>query len=147
MIKQQKKLEPEQSESLCKTLEQRFQQHTERHMQISWTFVREKLLQFPEKLYTLQQMEMSGGEPDVVVLPNTQNVYFFDCSIESPKWRRSMCYDREALLSRKDHPPENTVLDWIQAYGLSLMTEQQYYLLQQIFNFDLKTSSWVEHCI
>ncbi|MNZ58884.1 hypothetical protein D3C78_769020 [compost metagenome] len=93
MIKQQKKLEPEQSESLCKTLEQRFQQHTERHMQISWTFVREKLLQFPEKLYALQQMEMSGGEPDVVVLPNTQNVYFFDCSIESPKWRRGMCYD------------------------------------------------------
>ncbi|MBB4808651.1 hypothetical protein HNP31_000337 [Acinetobacter johnsonii] len=144
MIKQQKKLEPEQSENLFNTLEQRFQQHTERHMQISWAFVREKLLQSPEKLYALQQMEMSGGEPDVVFLPNTQDVYFFDCSIESPKGRRSMCYDREALLSRKDHLPENTVLDWVQAYGLSLVTEQQYYILQQIFNFDLKTSSWVK---
>ena len=144
MIKQQKKLEPEQTKHLFNTLEQRFQQHTERRMQISWAFVREKLLQSPEKLYALQQMEMSGGEPDVVALPNTQDVYFFDCSIESPKGRRSMCYDREALLSRKNHPPENTVLDWVQAYGLSLMTEQQYYLLQQIFNFDLKTSSWVE---
>ena len=142
MIKQQKKLEPERSENLFNTLEQRFQQHTERHMQISWALVREKLLQSPEKLYALQQMEMSGGEPDVVVLPNTQDVYFFDCSIESPKGRRSMCYDREALLSRKDHPPENTVLDWIQTYGLSLVTKQQYYALQQIFNFDLKTSSW-----
>ena len=120
MIKQQKKLEPEQSERLFNILEQRFQQYTERHMQISWAFVREKLLQSPEKLYALQQMEMSRGEPDVVVLPNTQDVYFFDCSIESPKGRRSMCYDREALLSRKDHPPENTVLDWVQAYGLSL---------------------------
>ena len=118
MIKQQKKLEPEQTKHLFNTLEQRFQQHTERHMQISWAFVREQLLHSPEKLYALQQMEISGGEPDVVVLPNTQNVYFFDCSIESPKGRRSMCYDREALLSRKDHPPENTVLDWIQAYGL-----------------------------
>ena len=76
MIKQQKKLEPEQTEILFTTLEQRFQQYTERHMQISWTFVREKLLQSPEKLYALQQMEMSGGEPDVVTLPNTQNVYF-----------------------------------------------------------------------
>ena len=76
MIKQQKKLEPEQTKHLFNTLEQRFQQHTERHMQISWAFVREKLLQSPEKLYALQQMEMSGGEPDVVTLPNTQNVYF-----------------------------------------------------------------------
>ena len=76
MIKQHKQLEPEQSERLFNILEQRFQQHTERHMQISWAFVREKLLQSPEKLYALQQMEMSGGEPDVVTLPNTQNVYF-----------------------------------------------------------------------
>ena len=144
MTKQQKKLEHEQSERLFSMLEQRFQQHTERHIQISWAFVHEQLLQSPEKLYALQQMEMSGGEPDVVVLPNTQDMYFFDCSIESLKGRRSMCYDQEALLSRKDYPPENTVLDWVQAHTLSLMSESQYYDLQQIFNFDLKTSSWVE---
>ena len=89
-------------------------------------------------------MEMSGGEPDVVAFPKTQDLYFFDCSIESPKGRRSMCYDQEALLIRKAHPPRNTVMDWVQAYALSLMTEQQDYALQQIFNFDLKTSSWVE---
>ncbi|MEG1156943.1 MAG: DUF4256 domain-containing protein [Acinetobacter sp.] len=144
MTKQQNKLAPSQIEKLLKILEQRFQQHTERHAQTSWACVQEQLVQCPEKLYTLQQMESSGGEPDVVVLPNTQDLYFFDCALESPKGRRSMCYDREALLGRKDHPPENTVLDWVQANALSLMTEQQYYALQQIFNFDLKTSSWVE---
>ena len=89
-------------------------------------------------------MEMSGGEPDVVILPNTQDLYFFDCAIKLPKGQCSMCYDQEALLIRKAHPPGNTVMDWVQAHTLSLMSESQYYALQQIFNFDLKTSSWVE---
>lgn len=144
MIKQQETLSPLQVENLFKTLAQRFQQHTERHAQMSWDFVQRQLLLCPEKLWTLQQMEMTGGEPDVVVLPNSEGVYFFDCAIESPKGRRSLCYDREALLSRKDHPPEDTVIDWVNNHALALMTEQQYYALQQIFNFDLKTSSWVE---
>ena len=144
MTKQQEKLSLLQIENLLKTLEQRFQQHIERHAQVSWDFIQKQLLLCPEKLSALQQMEMTGGEPDVVVLPHTEGLYFFDCAIESPKGRRSMCYDREGFLSRKDHPPEDTVIDWVQKHGLALMTEQQYYALQQIFNFDLKTSSWVE---
>lgn len=144
MSKLHQRLDPLQVEHLFKILEQRFQQHMERHEAIRWMDVQEQLLQQPEKLWSLHHMELSGGEPDVVRLPNVQDLYFIDCALESPKGRRSYCYDREALLSRKDHPPENTVIDWVQAHAVMLLTESQYYALQQVFNFDLKTSSWVE---
>lgn len=144
MTKVHQQLDPQQANNLFKILKQRFQTHMERHEYIRWADIHEQLLGQPDKLWSLHHMELSGGEPDVAVLPNTQALYFFDCALESPKGRRSMCYDQEALLTRKDHPPENTVMDWVKEHAVMLMTESQYYALQQLFSFDLKTSSWVE---
>ena len=115
-----------------------------RHAHIEWAAVYKKLSKNPIKLLSLYQMEEGGGEPDVVVLDSKSfEVIFYDFSIESPKGCRSLCYDRDALLSRKDHLPLNSVLDMVNTMGLELLNEEQYQKLQTIFSFDLKTSSWI----
>ncbi|MGM7374892.1 DUF4256 domain-containing protein, partial [Acinetobacter baumannii] len=102
------------------------------------------LIKSPDKLWTLQEMENTGGEPDVVAYNKQKDEYLFvDCSAETPKGRRSLCYDREALESRKDHPPKNSAIDLVQEIGAELLTEEQYHQLQQLGEFDLKTSSWL----
>ncbi|EPL0815461.1 DUF4256 domain-containing protein, partial [Acinetobacter baumannii] len=109
-----------------------------------WTNVRAKLIESPDKLWTLQEMENTGGEPDVVAYNKQKDEYLFvDCSAETPQGRRSLCYDREALESRKDHPPKNSAIDLVQEIGAELLTEEQYHQLQQLGEFDLKTSSWL----
>ncbi|OWW76890.1 hypothetical protein A7A36_09930, partial [Acinetobacter baumannii] len=115
-----------------------------RHKEIDWTNVRAKLIESPDKLWTLQEMENTGGEPDVVAYNKQKDEYLFvDCSAETPQGRRSLCYDREALESRKDHPPKNSAIDLVQEIGAELLTEEQYHQLQQLGEFDLKTSSWL----
>lgn len=106
--------------------------------------MRAKLIESPDKLWTLQEMENIGGEPDVVAYNKQKDEYLFvDCSAETPQGRRSLCYDREALESRKDHPPKNSAIDLVQEIGAELLTEEQYHQLQQLGEFDLKTSSWL----
>lgn len=137
-------LENNQTQQLLVILKQRFEENMYRHTHIEWDEVSKKLLKNPIKLLSLYQMEESGGEPDVVVLDSKSfEIIFYDCSIESPQGRRSLCYDREALLSRKDHLPVNSVLDLVNTMGLELLNEEQYWKLQAIFSFDLKTSSWI----
>ena len=137
-------LENNQTQQLLIILKQRFEENMYRHTHIEWDEVSKKLLKNPIKLLSLYQMEESGGEPDVVVLDSKSfEIIFYDCSIESPQGRRSLCYDREALLSRKDHLPVNSVLDLVNTMGLELLNEEQYWKLQAIFSFDLKTSSWI----
>jgi len=116
-----------------------------RHKGFKWAEVQAKLEANTEKLWSLNEMERTGGEPDVVGHDNTTGEYiFYDCSAESPKGRRSICYDREALASRKEYKPENNVIDMAAAMGIDLLTEEQYRELQKLGNFDLKTSSWVK---
>lgn len=137
-------LSPKQIEILIELLKARFEKNSHRHKEIEWTNVRIKLIESPEKLWSLQEMENTGGEPDVVAYnPQKDEYLFVDCSAETPKGRRSFCYDREALQSRKDHPPKNSAIDVAQEMGVELLTEEQYYQLQQIEEFDLKTSSWI----
>lgn len=133
-----------QYQALLSVLEQRFDQHIYRHRQVTWENVFHRLLQKPEKILALDLMEQSGGEPDVVIFKDyTDVLYFYDCSAESPKGRRSFCYDRVALQSRKEHAPKENVIDFITKNKIELLTEQEYRHLQSIFQFDLKTSSWV----
>jgi len=116
-----------------------------RHRGLDWTEVQAKLEAIPEKLWSLHEMEETGGEPDVVAYDQKSGEYVFcDCSAESPKGRRSLCYDREALEARKEHKPENSALDTAAAMGIELLTEEQYRALQKLGNFDSKTSSWVK---
>jgi hypothetical protein len=137
-------LSPKQIEVLIELLKARFEKNLHRHKEIEWTNVQIKLIESPEKLWSLQEMENTGGEPDVVAYNQQKDEYLFvDCSSETPKGRRSLCYDREALQSRKDHPPKNSAIDVAQEMGVELLTEEQYYQLQQIEEFDLKTSSWI----
>ncbi|MCL4301772.1 MAG: DUF4256 domain-containing protein [Anaerolineae bacterium] len=132
-------------EELLSTLKARFEKNMNRHEGLQWAKVQAKLEAQPEKLGSLNEMERSGGEPDVVGYDEKTGEYiFYDCSAESPKGRRSLCYDREALESRKEHKPENNALDLAAAMGIELLTEEQYRALQQLGNFDLKTSSWVK---
>jgi len=139
------KLPSEQREELLKTLKARFEKNMNRHKGVDWTKVQAKLEADPEKLWSLNEMESSGGEPDVVGEDKKSGeIVFYDCSVESPKGRRSVCYDREALEARKEHKPANTALDMAAAMGIELLTEEQYRELQKLGNFDLKTSSWVE---
>lgn len=136
---------PEQREELLKALKVRFEKNMIRHIDLDWAEVREKLEANAEKLWSLHQMELTGGEPDVVGYDaETDEFIFFDCSAESPKGRRSVCYDREALESRKQHKPENSVMDMVAAMGIELLTEEQYRELQKLGNFDTKTSSWLK---
>ena len=139
-----KKLSPEHREGLLGILKARFEKNLNRHKGIEWAKVQAKLEAHPEKLWSLNEMERTGGEPDVVGYDKKTGEYiFFDCSAESPKGRRSVCYDREALDSRKEHKPENSAMDMAAAMGIELLTEEQYRELQKLGNFDTKTSSWV----
>ena len=140
-----KQLTSTELDSLLELLKKRFEKNTHRHKEIDWISVRAKLLESPEKLWSLQEMENTGGEPDVVSYDQQKDEYLFvDCSPESPKGRRSLCYDREALESRKDHPPKNSVIDLANEMGVELLTEEQYHDLQMLEEFDLKTSSWLK---
>ena len=140
------KLSSEQSEELLKTLKTRFEKNMNRHSGVEWAKVESKLQANPGKLWSLNEMERTGGEPDVFKPENSKNTgeyIFYDCSAESPKGRRSLCYDREALNSRKEFKPENSAIDMAAQMGIELLTEEQYRGLQQVGSFDLKTSSWV----
>jgi len=140
-----KALSPEQREELLTALKARFEKNMNRHKGLEWAKVQAKLETNPEKLWSLNEMERTGGEPDVVGYDNKTGEYvFYDCSAESPKGRRSVCYDREALESRKKHKPENNAIDMAASMGIELLTEEQYRELQKLGNFDLKTSSWVK---
>ncbi|MGF7079334.1 DUF4256 domain-containing protein [Mucilaginibacter sp. UYCu711] len=140
-----KELSPQQREELLGTLKARFDKNRNRHNNINWADVQAKLEANAEKLWSLNEMEVTGGEPDVVGYDkNTGEYIFYDCSAESPKGRRSVCYDNAAWESRKEHKPENTVIDMATDMGIELLTEEQYRELQQLGKFDLKTSSWVK---
>ncbi|MGG4090403.1 DUF4256 domain-containing protein [Paenibacillus lautus] len=139
-----KELSTEQREELLTTLKARFEKNMYRHIGLEWDDIQAKLVANPEKLWSLHEMEITGGEPDVVGHDNKTGEYiFYDCSTESPKGRRSICYDREALESRKEHKPKNSAVEMATAMGIELLSEEQYRELQKIGNFDLKTSSWV----
>ncbi|WP_316842394.1 DUF4256 domain-containing protein [Pedobacter gandavensis] len=140
-----KLLSTEQREELLKTLKVRFEKNKNRHKGLEWDKVQAKLDAHPEKLWSLDEMEISGGEPDVVGYDQkTEEYIFYDCSAESPKGRRSTCYDYEALESRKEHKPANNAIDMATAMGIEILTEEQYRELQQLGAFDLKTSSWLK---
>jgi len=139
-----KQLIPKQIEAFMELLKDRFEENSHRHQEISWSHVETKLIKFPEKIWSLQEMENTGGEPDVIAYDQIKDEYLFvDCCSETPKGRRSLCYDREALESRKDYPPKNNTIDIAKEMGIELLTEEQYHFLQQIEEFDLKTSSWL----
>ena len=139
------KLTQEQQEELIKILKSRFEKNKERHETINWSDVQKKLESQPEKLWSLSEMERTEGEPDVVSYDKGTNEYLIvDCSAESPKGRRSLCYDRKALDSRKENKPANSALDLAKEMGIDILDESQYRHLQSLGNFDLKTSSWVK---
>lgn len=140
-----RELSAEQREELLSTLKARFEKNMNCHQGIEWTTVQATLEAHPEKLWSLFEMERTGGEPDVVGHDTKTGEYIFvDSSLESPKGRRSLCYDREALNARKEHKPENSAMDMAAAMGIELLTEEQYRELQNSRNFDTKTSSWIK---
>ena len=140
-----KELSPEQREELLRALKARFEKNMNRHKGLEWAKVQAKLEANIGKLSSLNEMERTGGEPDVVGHDKKTGEYIFnDCAAESPKGRRSLCYDREALESRKEHKPENNAIDVAAAIGIELLTEEQYRELQKLGDFDAKTSSWVK---
>jgi hypothetical protein len=140
-----KELSPEQREELLRTLKARFEKNMNRHKGLEWTKVQTKLEANPEKLWSLNEMERTGGEPDIVGFDTKTGEYiFYDCSAESPKGRRSVCYDREALEARKEHKPKDSATNMAAAMGIELLTEEQYRELQKLGDFDTKTSSWVK---
>jgi hypothetical protein len=145
MNSSKKKLSPEQREELLRTWKTRFEKNKARHKGLEWAQVQAKLEANPGKLWSLHQMEETGGEPDVIGYDKKTGEYiFYDCSAESPKGRRSVCYDGEALESRKEHKPEDSALEMATAMGIELLTEEQYRELQELGDFDMKTSSWVQ---
>lgn len=138
-------LSQEQRDELFRVLEARFEKHKNRHQDLEWAKVQTRLVANPEKLWSLHEMERTGGEPDVVGYDEETDEYvFYDCSAESPKGRRSLCYDREALEARKKHKPENSAMDMAAAMGIEMLTEEAYRELQKLENFDKKTSTWVQ---
>ena len=145
MEKEKRELSPEQREELLGALKARFEKNTNRHEGLEWAKVEAKLEANTEKMWSLNEMERTGGEPDVVGHDNKTGEYmFYDCSAESPKGLRSVCYDREALESRKENKPENSAIDMVADMDIELLTEEQYRELQKLGNFDTKTSSWVK---
>ncbi|HET9372398.1 MAG TPA: DUF4256 domain-containing protein [Vicinamibacterales bacterium] len=139
-----KQLSSEQRGALLSTLKARFEKHMNRHRGLQWTAVQARLEAHPEKVWSLQEMERTGGEPDVVSYNKKTGEYlFYDCSAESPNGRRSVCYDREALEARKEHKPKNSAMAMAAAMGIEILTEAQYRELQTLGEFDAKTSSWV----
>ena len=144
-VETKKKLSPKYREALFKSLKDRFEKNMNRHKGLEWEKVIAKLEANPEKLWSLNEMEITGGEPDVVGQDKKTGEYvFFDCSAETPKGRTSICYDRAGLDSRKEHKPDNNAIDMASAMGIELLTEDQYRALQQLENFDSKTSSWLK---
>src|SRR6187402_1745095 len=140
-----KELSPKQREELLRALKARFEKNVNRHKGLDWAKVQARLEANPEKLWSLHEMERTGGEPDVVGHDKKTGEYIlFDCSAETPKGRVSVCYDREGLESRKEHRPKTTAIDMAAAMGVELLTEEQYLELQKLGEFDLKTSSWVK---
>jgi len=143
--KGKKELSPKQREELLGALKARFEKNMNRHKGLEWAQVQAKLEAIAEKLWSLNEMERTGGEPDVVGQDKKMGEYiFYDCSAESPKGRRSLCYDREALESRKEHKPNDNAIDMAAAIGIELLTVEQYRELQKLGDFDTKTSSWVK---
>ena len=139
-----KKLSKEERDTLLESLKARFEANMKRHKGIAWNTVEAKLKKSARKLWSLSQMEETGGEPDVVAYDKKDGQYvFFDCSTETPKGRRSICYDRDALDSRKEHKPETSAMDMAHQMGIDMLTEKEYRMLQKLGEFDLKTSSWV----
>lgn len=144
-MKTTREVSPEQREELLSALQIRFEKNTNRHQGLRWAEVQARLDTNPKKLWSLYEMERTGGEPDVVGYDKESGEYiFYDCSAESPQGRRSLCYDREALESRKEHKPKDSAIDMAAGMGIELLTEGQYRALQSIGNFDTKTSSWVQ---
>lgn len=144
-MKKAKELKAQQREELLSALRARFEKHMNRHKGLEWNQVQAKLRASPDKLWSLSEMERTGGEPDVVGHDKkTGEFIFYDCSAESPKGRRSVCYDREALDSRKEFKPEGNAMDMAETMGIELLTEEQYRELQRLGEFDTKTSSWVQ---
>jgi Protein of unknown function (DUF4256) len=144
-VERKKELSTEQRQELLKALKARFEKNVNRHKDLEWAKVIVKLEASNEKLWSLSEMERTGGEPDVVGHDKKTGEYiFFDCSVESPKGRTSVCYDREGLDSRKEHKPKNNAIDMATAMGIELLTEEQYRELQKLGDFDTKTSSWVK---
>ena len=145
MPKQNKNLSSTQRETLLTTLKSRFEKHTNRHKSLDWSKVQAKLEANPEKLWSLSEMENTGGEPDVVGHDKKTGEYiFYDCSAESPKGRRSVCYDHEALNARKEHKPKDSAMNMANGMGIELLSEEQYRELQKLGEFDTKTSSWIQ---
>jgi hypothetical protein len=144
-VETKKELSPERREELLKALKVRFEKNMNRHKAVEWAKVKAKLEASAEKLWSLHEMERTGGEPDVVGHDKKTGEYiFFDCSAESPNGRRSVCYDREGLDSRKEHKPRTSAMDMAAAMGIEPLTEEQYLELQKFGDFDTKTSSWVK---
>jgi len=140
-----KELSSKQIDELLTTLKTRFEKNMNRHKDLKWDKVLAKLEKNSEKLWSLNEMERTGGEPDVVGYDTKTGEYiFYDCSAESPADRRSLCYDRAALVARKEHKPKDSAVDFATAMGIELLTEEQYRELQKLGNFDLKTSSWIK---
>jgi len=140
-----KELSPEQREELLSILKTRFEKNMDRHPELEWEKVVKRLSGSPEKLWSLNEMERTGGEPDIVGSNKNPGEYIFiDCAAESPKGRRSICYDREGLDSRKEHKPENTAVDMANSMNIEILTEEEYRELQKLGEFDLKTSSWLK---
>jgi hypothetical protein len=145
MAEDKKDLSPKQREELLRTLKTRFEENMNRHKGLEWAKILAKLEASPEKLRSLSEMERTGGEPDVVGQDNKTGEYlFYDCSAESPKARRSACYDREALDARKENKPAANAVEMAASMGIELLTERQYRELQKLGEFDTKTSSWVK---
>jgi len=140
-----KELSPKEREELLEALKARFEKNMKRHNGLEWAKVQAKLEANPEKLWSLSELEKTGGEPDVAGHDQKTGEYiFFDCSPESPKGRAGVCYDREGLESRKEHKPKNTAIDMAMTMGVELLTEQQYHQLQKLGEFDTKTTTWVK---
>lgn len=140
-----KELSAEQRDNLLETLKTRFEKNMGRHKGIQWADVQERLEAKPAKLWSLDEMEDTDGEPDVIGFDKKTGEYLFvDCSAESPKGRRSLCYDAEALASRKEHKPKNSAVNMADEMGIELLTEEEYRALQELGDFDTKTSSWVQ---
>ncbi len=140
-----KGLSAKQNEELLKILKNRFEKNMNRHKGLVWDKVHSKLEANPDKLWSLGEMESTGGEPDVIGYDKKKDEYVFcDCSAESPAWRRSLCYDRDALNARKEHKPKNSAMDLAAEMGIEILTEEQYRELQRLGEFDLKTSSWIK---
>ncbi|MDH5163215.1 DUF4256 domain-containing protein [Heyndrickxia oleronia] len=145
MQNEQRELSSEQREKILTTLKARFEKNMNRHEGLEWANVQAKLETNAEKLWSLNEMEITGGEPDVINYDKKADVYiFYDCSEQSPKGRRSVCYDRKALESRKEHKPKNNAMDMAAEMGIEILTEEQYRELQKLGAFDTKTSSWVK---